>query len=76
MALITITGYPSSGKSSRAQQLKLYLESRIADPSYDGPTLKVSVVSDDSLNISRDVYNGVLVSPFVLFVHAMKQLNR
>ena len=61
MALITITGYPSSGKSKRAQQLREYLESRLADPEYHGPTLKVAVLSDDNLNLSRSVYDGIRV---------------
>lgn len=59
MALITITGYPSSGKSRRAQQLKEYLESRLVDPEYHGPTVKVIVLSDDSLNLARSVYDGI-----------------
>ena len=59
MALITITGYPSSGKSRRAQQLKEYLENKLADPGYHGPTLKVVVLSDDDLNLSRSVYDGI-----------------
>ena len=58
MAFITISGYPCSGKSRRAEQLRAHLAARLQDPSYDGPQLKVVVVSDDSLNIARDVYNG------------------
>ena len=60
MALITVSGYPCSGKSRRTQQLKTYLEHRLADPSYDGPRLRVSVLSDDVLNIDRSVYDGKL----------------
>lgn len=59
MALITVTGYPCSGKSKRAQQLKEYLESKLADPEYHGPTLKVVLLSDDVLNLSRSVYDGI-----------------
>lgn len=59
MALITITGYPASGKSRRAQQLKGYLESRLADPEYHRPTLNVAILSDDNLNIPRSVYDGI-----------------
>jgi protein KTI12 len=62
MALITISGYPSSGKSRRAAQIKCHLETRLADSSYEGPKFKVSLVSDDTLNISRDAYNGVCAS--------------
>ncbi|KAI5983069.1 chromatin associated protein KTI12 [Pisolithus albus] len=57
MALITISGYPSSGKSRRAAQLKRHLESRLADPSYTGPSLSVVLLSDDTLNIDRSSYN-------------------
>ncbi|TDL26087.1 chromatin associated protein KTI12 [Rickenella mellea] len=56
MALITISGFPSSGKSRRAGQLKTYLENRLQDPSYSGPQLKVIVISDHTLNIDRAVY--------------------
>lgn len=62
MALITISGYPSSGKTRRAKQIKAALEHRLQDPSYAGPKLKVVIVSDDTLNISRDAYKGERVS--------------
>jgi protein KTI12 len=58
MALITISGYPSSGKSRRALQIKSHLETRLADPNYEGPKFNVSLLSDDNLNITRDAYNG------------------
>jgi len=64
MALITITGYPSSGKSRRAQQLKEYLENKLADPEYHGPTVKLVVLSDDDLNLSRSVYDGIYPAVF------------
>jgi hypothetical protein len=64
MALITITGYPSSGKSKRAQQLKEYLECKLAEPEYHGPTLKVVVLSDDNLNLARSVYDGDRLGAF------------
>jgi protein KTI12 len=58
MALITLSGYPSSGKSKRALQIKEDFEERIKDPSYSGPISKVIIISDDSLGLSRDGYNG------------------
>jgi len=58
MALITVSGYPCSGKSTRAQQLKQHFEQRFQDPSYTGPQLKVVVLSDDTLNIPRDAYSN------------------
>lgn len=57
MALITISGYPCSGKSQRATQIKQHLEARLGDPSYKGPTLSVFVLSDDNLNIDRSAYD-------------------
>ena len=60
MALVTFSGYPCSGKTRRATQLKDDLECRLADPSYSGPLLKVVVLSDDILNVERSSYNGVV----------------
>ena len=60
MALITFSGYPCSGKTRRATQLKDHLECRLADPSYNGPLLKVVILSDDTLNVDRSSYNGAV----------------
>jgi protein KTI12 len=60
MALVTFSGYPCSGKTRRATQLKDHLDSRLADSSYSGPPLKVVVLSDDTLNIDRSSYNGIV----------------
>ncbi|TFK44648.1 chromatin associated protein KTI12 [Crucibulum laeve] len=57
MALITISGYPSSGKTQRATEIKEYLEHKLQDPSYQGPQLKVSILSDDILGLNRSAYN-------------------
>lgn len=57
MALITISGYPSSGKSHRASQLKTDLERRLSDSSYTGPKLRVTLISDDTLTLPRTVYD-------------------
>ncbi|KAI0317190.1 chromatin associated protein KTI12 [Amylostereum chailletii] len=57
MALITVSGYPCSGKSTRANQLKVHLERRLQDPTYQGPRLKVVVLSDDTLHIPRSAYD-------------------
>jgi hypothetical protein len=58
MALLTISGYPCSGKSIRTNQLKDAFEEQLADPSYNGPVKKVVVVSDDLLNLTRQAYDG------------------
>ena len=59
MALVTISGYPSSGKSTRALQLKKYFEEKISEPSYEGSLKTVVLISDDSLELTRDGYNGL-----------------
>ncbi|KAH7339873.1 chromatin associated protein KTI12 [Rhizoctonia solani] len=58
MALITISGFPSSGKTQRTDQLKTYLERKLQENT-DEETKgwKVSVLSDDVLNIPRSSYD-------------------
>lgn len=58
MALVTISGYPCSGKSTRALKIKEAFEQRISDPKYEGPINKVILISDDTLGLSREAYNG------------------
>jgi protein KTI12 len=62
MALVTFSGYPSSGKTHRAIQLKEHLNRRLADPSCNA-LRQVVVLSDDSLNIERSSYNGTVPVP-------------
>ncbi|KAG9017495.1 hypothetical protein FRB90_001088 [Tulasnella sp. 427] len=57
MALVTISGYPASGKTYRAEQLRTYFEGRFSAPNYDGPRFKVIVISDDSLGVDRSAYD-------------------
>uniref|UniRef100_A0A0W0FN20 Protein kti12 n=1 Tax=Moniliophthora roreri TaxID=221103 RepID=A0A0W0FN20_MONRR len=56
MALITISGFPASGKSTRALQIKHFLDQKLAQH----PThahLNVALISDDTLNLDRSVYD-------------------
>ncbi|KAI0305651.1 chromatin associated protein KTI12 [Multifurca ochricompacta] len=79
MALVTFTGYPSSGKTHRAIQLKGHLDRRLTDPSYSGPKLKVIVLSDDALNIDRSSYNDSLLERTArgaLFDAIQRQMGR
>jgi len=57
MALITFSGYPSSGKTRRAIQLKDYLDRHLLDPPYNGQAQKVVILSDNSVNIDRSSYD-------------------
>ncbi|PPQ70687.1 hypothetical protein CVT24_000169 [Panaeolus cyanescens] len=56
MALITISGYPASGKSTRAQQIQNWINQKIQDKSYNGPIKHVQVISDHSLQIHPQAY--------------------
>ncbi|KAF7562677.1 hypothetical protein G7046_g1437 [Stylonectria norvegica] len=58
---MTFSGLPTSGKSTRAQQLYEYLSTRLTDSKY-----RLHLVSDDSLSISRTVYD---LSPSKLPAH-------
>lgn len=58
MALITIVGFPCSGKTTRAKQIKEYLESRLRDPAYDGPRLSVLAVDDENSHVPRSTYDS------------------
>ncbi|SCV71687.1 BQ2448_3275 [Microbotryum intermedium] len=59
MALVTFVGYPSSGKSTRAQELQQLLAAKLAHPS-TAPhlaKLQVVVINDESLHISKGAYD-------------------
>lgn len=53
MALVTITGFPCSGKTTRALEIKALLESR--------QSLPVILINDESQNISKQAYDGAMV---------------
>src|SRR4051812_20112332 len=57
-----ISGYPSSGKTTRANQIRDFFMSKIQELSSKDPKvakLKVHVISDQSLGISKEVYRGI-----------------
>ncbi|GAA6060825.1 hypothetical protein JCM10212_005243 [Sporobolomyces blumeae] len=59
MALVTLSGYPCSGKTTRAHQLERYLSHRLALPDCP-PALKlakVKVINDESLSLAKSVYD-------------------
>ncbi|KAJ6444763.1 RNA polymerase II elongator complex subunit [Purpureocillium lavendulum] len=58
MPLIIVTGLPSSGKTTRAKQLYDYLAQRIAPTDSSTPAkYRLHLISDDTLSISRTVYD-------------------
>ncbi|KAG5912726.1 hypothetical protein E4U42_001944 [Claviceps africana] len=64
MPLIIVSGLPTSGKSTRAKQLYDYLAARIAET--EPAKYRLHLISDDSLSISRTVYD---LSPDTLRLH-------
>lgn len=58
MALITVTGYPCSGKSTRTEQFRSFLQSKLSSEDYAGSLKSIEVISDDKLGISRSSYDG------------------
>ena len=63
MALVTIVGYPCSGKSRRTAQLKESFQARLADPEYSGRKLEVVIIDDESCHVPTSVYDGELPVP-------------
>lgn len=58
MALVTVSGFPTSGKTRRSQELKAYFEGKIRDAAYSGPITSVVIVDDESVHVKRDSYDG------------------
>ncbi|KAF8536676.1 chromatin associated protein KTI12 [Trichophaea hybrida] len=58
MPLIIISGYPCSGKTTRAQQIASYFHDRIASspPNTRETRLRVHLVNTESLSLPRTVY--------------------
>ncbi|KAG6816965.1 hypothetical protein H0H87_001279 [Tephrocybe sp. NHM501043] len=57
MALVTISGFPCSGKTKRAEQIRSGLEDHLKNDNYQGPISKITVLSDDVLSLDRSVYD-------------------
>ncbi|RDW68318.1 chromatin associated protein KTI12 [Coleophoma crateriformis] len=58
MPLIILTGYPTSGKTHRAEQLRSYFTTKLSalPPTGSAPP-RVHYISDHTLSIQRSVYN-------------------
>ena len=55
MPLILLTGFPSSGKTHRAKQIEQYMLERLKA---EGRSMRIHIINDDSLNVSKDAYQG------------------
>ncbi|KAG0147802.1 hypothetical protein CROQUDRAFT_655583 [Cronartium quercuum f. sp. fusiforme G11] len=57
MALIILSGYPLAGKTTRAEEIKEMLESRLKSDEFKNTPREVVIVNDEQLGINRSVYN-------------------
>lgn len=57
MPLIIISGYPSSGKTQRVNEIKDYLVKKLEQ---ENKSLRIHVINDESLHVTKDAYNGSL----------------
>ncbi|WOO80367.1 Protein kti12 [Vanrija pseudolonga] len=78
MALVTISGFPCSGKTTRARELKADFEARIASPSYTGQKFDVVLVDDAGSHVTRAAYDSSAAekpSRAALFTAATRALS-
>jgi hypothetical protein len=64
MALITVSGFPSAGKTRFAERLTVSFEERLRDPAYGGPALELVRIEDDLGHLGREAYSGAPASCF------------
>lgn len=55
MPLIILTGYPSSGKTQRANEIKEYLSKRLEE---EKKSFRIHVINDESLHVVKEAYKG------------------
>lgn len=55
MPLIVLTGYPSSGKTQRTNEIKEYLTKRLAE---ENKSLRIHIIDDHSLHVPKTAYKG------------------
>lgn len=58
MPLLMITGYPSAGKTRVATKLVTALEAKIAESGSKYSHMKVELINDERLGISKETYRG------------------
>lgn len=65
MAMVTISGFPSSGKSTRALELSKFFSQKIQESTLPSiKKLKILIINDESLNISKSSYDGKPIGVF------------
>ncbi|KAI9331917.1 chromatin associated protein KTI12 [Pilaira anomala] len=53
MPLIILTGYPSSGKTQRANEIKEYLSKRLEE---EEKSFRIHIINDESLHVVKEAY--------------------
>jgi len=74
-----VTGFPCSGKTTRAEQLRNHIQNKIKDEEYSGPLKTVVVINDDALNILRSSYDdskSEKISRATFFTALQREINR
>ncbi|RKP39280.1 chromatin associated protein KTI12, partial [Dimargaris cristalligena] len=56
MPLVILAGIPCSGKTRRAEELRVYFQKRLAD--IPGPERKIHILNDQSLGIAKSAYDA------------------
>lgn len=75
MALVTVVGFPCSGKSRLAEALVESIKQRLEAPEYAGPKLEVVLVSDETSHVSRAVYDSEWPSDRKTFAFARREAH-
>lgn len=57
MALVTVSGFPSAGKTRRAHELKAFFDAKLA-AGEGAPISEVTIVDDESVHVTRAAYDG------------------
>jgi hypothetical protein len=57
MPLIILSGYPSSGKTQRVNEIKEYFVRRLEE---ENKSLRIHVINDESLHVPKDAYKGIM----------------
>jgi protein KTI12 len=60
MPLIILSGYPSSGKTQRVNEIKEYFIKRLEE---ENKSFRIHVINDESLHVSKDAYKGKKKAP-------------
>ncbi|PLW05195.1 hypothetical protein PCANC_21265 [Puccinia coronata f. sp. avenae] len=80
MALVILSGFPCSGKTTRAHQIKEMLESKLAQEANDHVAMRnVAIINDELLGVTRSAYDeskSEKVARASLLSHTIRKLSK